>query len=215
MQQPKLPFLETLYHLRTIEQIILYNKIDTVTADEEKEIIDFLEAEYEREVIDYPFLSPKFNPKAALWGAKTLYFSSQLLLHRENKAEQLEDIILPYTASINASAMLSADLCLRFLPQIVQQLQLINFNDSLIGILKQKLQQFHYSAIGFDLDNASIDLQLLFSDKCFKQLYLDRITQYRAIQWTSIPIVKQSILENLGNHKTHFWRELSLDNKLI
>ena len=211
MQQPKQPFLETLYHLRTLEQVILYNKITDIPVAEEKATLDFLEAEYEREAADYPFTAPKFNSAAALWGAKTLYFSAQLLLYREGDINAIQQLVAPFAGSADAAAMLSADVCLRFLPTVLDKLLIIDTEDPLIPIVQKILTQFHYSAIGVDVALEGVEVQPLFKDRCFRQLYLDRVTQRRAIKWLALPLVKQGVLENLGNHKAHFWREATLE----
>ena len=212
MEQPKQPFLETLYHLRTIEQVILYNKMAEITANEATAAADFLESEYEREATGYPFTPPQFNSAAALWGAKTLYNAAQLLLYRDNKPGELGGLLPPFPGTPDASAMLSADVCLRFLPQVVQQLHSIDAEDPLIGLLKQRLVAFHYSAIGFDVDIPYINLQTLFKDDCFRQLYIDRVTERKAAKWAALPAIKEQVLANLGDHKNLFWKEIDLIN---
>jgi len=211
MPQPQKPFLETLYHLRTLEQVILYNKIAAIPAGEEKETLDFLEAEYEREAVNYPFIAPPFNKAAAIWGAKTMYFASQLMLYREDAATQLVIILPVYEGEVNASAQLSADVCLRFLPQILQKLVLIDTEDPLITIVKERLLQFHYSGVGAAIDITGIDVAPLFTNDCFRQLYLNRVIAHKALNFASLPLVKQGVLESLGNHKNVFWKEIAFE----
>ena len=81
MQQPKQPFLETLYKTRTIGQIVLYNERRDIARDEKEAALDFLKSEYERESTDYPYLVPDFDDEAAIWGATTLYYAVQLYLY--------------------------------------------------------------------------------------------------------------------------------------
>jgi hypothetical protein len=114
MNQLCKPFLDTIYHLRTVEHIILHNKPAVIMTSEEQEVIAFLEGEYERESVDYPFTAPVFSPMAALWAAKTVYITAQLFLFRENKAIELQSLLRSYSGPIDASA----DLCLRFLPSL-------------------------------------------------------------------------------------------------
>jgi hypothetical protein len=204
----KLPFLETIYHLRTIEQIILYNKMMAISKEEEKETISFLETEYENEILDYPSKAPEFNAQAAIWGAKTVYFASQLLLYREHKISELDFFLPQYKGVLNASALLSADLCLRFLPQIIIEMKQIDADDLAIPILEKNLEDFHYSAIGFDVFSGTINLEIVFSDESLKQLYLNRVVERKAKKTAAIEEVKRELMAGFGDYKQVFWKEL-------
>lgn len=199
-----LPFLETIYHLRTIEQIILYNKVMQVTAEEENEIIAFLQNEFEREQLNYPFEAPNFNANAALWASKIVYFSAQFLLNRQNTHKDLNAFLPNCKENLTASTFLSADLCLRFLPQIVQEFKSIDTTDVIIPILENHLQTFHYSAIGFPNSYEKINFTL-FENKCFKQLYLNRITIQKDIALSKIPELNKMLQSNFGIYSKRFW----------
>jgi hypothetical protein len=208
MKPTALPFIETLYHLRTIEQVILYNKTMKISDAEAKDAVAFLESEYEREALNYPFSPPIFDANAALWASKTVYFSAQLLLYRENKVSELNKFLPHYTGIINPSAILSADICLRFLPQIRDELKRIDSEDAILPILERNLQQFHYSAVGFDLDVKTNDLKTIFSNDCLKQLYLDRIVARKDYKLAEQPEINACLLANFGDYKKEFWNEL-------
>jgi hypothetical protein len=215
MDSKKLPFLETIYHLRTIEQVILYNKLMVISKKEEQETLDFLETEYEKEQLNYPYTAPSFNPKAAMWACKTVYFSAQLLLYRENKVSELKTILPNYPHVIDASAILSADICLRFLPQVLIELKKIDTEDAIIPILESHLQTFHYSNIGFDYEIEKITLEPVFADKCLKQMYLDRVVERKAIKEAEIPIVNECLLADFGDYKKLFWRALEIKKEKV
>ncbi len=195
--------------MRTIGQIILYNKMAKIPADEDKDVTDFLESEFDRESLDYPFDAPKFNRTAAIWAAKILYSSVQLLLYRDMKPAEMLIVIPPYPGKVDASAMISADLCLRFLPQVIVQLTALDSEDPLIGLLMERLSTFHYSAIGSDIDFTTLDLQCL-ENKCIRQLYIDRIIDLKAENSLQSAELKKGVLESLGDHKNIFWREIEL-----
>lgn len=208
MDTNKLPFLETIYHLRTIEQVILYNKMSTISKEEEEEVILFLETEYENEILDYPCVAPEFNREAAGWGAKTVYFAAQLVLYREHKISELDLFLPKYKDVLSASALLSADLCLRFLPQLIIEMKRIDADDLAIPILEQLLVDFHYSAIGFDVDYETINLDIVFSDDSLKQLYLNRVVERKARKTAAIKEINQELMAGFGAHKQVFWKEL-------
>lgn len=207
MQIPSQPFLETIYHLRTIEKVILYTKLEELSAKEEGDTLDFLESEYEKESLDYPFCAPVFNGYAAIWAAKIIYNSAQLLLHREMEVVDLSSIVPVFPAK-TAADMLAADLCLRFLPQVLENLRIIDPNDKLIIILENILGMFPYSAIGAELENVETDLTLILEDDCLRQLYLDRVMHLKAIKEAENPLIYEWLLAGFGNHKKEFWPEL-------
>ncbi|CAM3886884.1 MULTISPECIES: hypothetical protein [Flavobacterium] len=70
MTDKKIPFLYTIYHLRSIEHAIIYDKKLDISKEEEKEVIELLKDEYEKEKLNYPFQAPVFDEVAALWGSK-------------------------------------------------------------------------------------------------------------------------------------------------
>lgn len=208
MENKEMPFLETIYHLRTIEQIILYNKMTKVSNKEETETILFLETQYENEILEYPGQAPDFHGEAALWGAKIIYFAAQLVLFRDHKIEEL-DIFLPdFKGKINAQVLLSADLCLRFLPQIILELKRIDAEDTVIPILQKHMTDFSYSAIGFDVVSETINLDVVFSDPCLKQLYLNRVVERKDKKFAEAASVKTELLAGFGDYKQVFWNEL-------
>ena len=212
MENKKLPFLETIYHLRTIEQIILYDKVMKISAQEEKETMELLQDEYEKEALDYPFQAPDFDKDSAFWASKIVYFSAQFLLNRENTAKDFNDFIPEFKGELSASAFLSADLCLRFLPQILEELKKIDADDIIIPVLEKHLLTFHYSAIGFDHEVESLDFRF-FKNECFKQLYLNRITDRKDTKLARIPELNTMLLENFGDYQQVFWKNFEIINE--
>jgi MoxR-vWA-beta-propeller ternary system domain bpX4 len=208
MDKTKSSFLDTIYHLRTIEQIILSDKLLTISKEEEKDTISFLEAEYEREILEYPGVAPEFKTDAALWAAKTVYLAAQLLLYREHKITDLEVILADFDGNQDASAVLSADLCLRFLPQIIEEMKRIDPDDLVIPILEKHLYQFHYSSIGFEVDIKKINFDIIASNDCLQQLYIDRIVHRKAIKFTESDFIKKELEIGFGDYKKIFWAQL-------
>lgn len=198
-------FLDTIYHLRTEEQIILYDKLIEIPKQEEADAMLFLETEYEKEALNYPYIAPPFNSKAALWAAKTVYFAAQLFLYREHKLEELKPILPKYDGIIDASAVLSADICLRFLPQIYHEMKLVDADDPVVSIFSDYLHQFHYSMIGTTTN--AIDSTVVFTDDCLKQLYLDRIVERKDNRLAAIPRIKAALLHSFGDYQKVYWKE--------
>lgn len=69
------------------------------------------------------------------------------MLYRKNEEQDIAILLPSFISPISPSAHLSADLVLRFLPDIIKQLKLIDPEDALIGILERQLVQWYYSGV--------------------------------------------------------------------
>jgi hypothetical protein len=206
----KSPFLDTLFLLRKEGTLTIFSDFKTLSEKEEKEAEDFFESDFEKERLD--FLSDKisFNKESAIWAAKVLYHSAQLYLIRKDTAKDIEKLIPQYQGEKNTSAILSADLSLRFLPQLVDALQIADSTDPLVKILENILQQFHYSGIGLDLNLENINWEEELKNKTYRKLYLERIVDKKAYSLAEIPYINQLLIAEFGMYKDIFWRELKI-----
>ncbi len=210
MMENKSPFLDTLFLLRKEGTLTVFSDLKTLSEKEEKEAEDFFESEFEKERLD--FLSDKipFNKEAAIWAAKVLYHSAQLYLIRKDTAKNLEKLIPQYQGEKNTSAILSADLSLRFLPQLLDALQIADSTDPLVKMLENILHQFHYSGIGLDLNLEKINWEEELKNKTYRKLYLERIVEKKAYKLAEIPYINQLLIAEFGMYKDIFWRELKI-----
>lgn len=205
-------FYNTIFHLRQHEEIILYDKVLELLPADEQLVKEFLQIEYEAEVMNYPFTAPGFNAAAALWAAKTTYTFCELILYRDKKAEELPALLPPYAGDMDAGAILSADLCLRFLPGLLVDTRHIDPEDPLYALAEDILQLWHYSGIGYPLKNERVDMALIFGNNCLQQLYTDRVIEKKDMPKAMMPGMEEKIKAALGMHKTLFWKELNLTN---
>ncbi|MGC4104125.1 hypothetical protein [Ferruginibacter sp.] len=205
-------FYNTINHLRINEEIILYDRVLHFLPEDEEMVKDLLKIEYETESTAYPFTAPAYNATAALWAAKTIYTACQLILYRENKEEELPQLLPAYTGDMDAAAMLSADLCLRFLPQVLTTTRHIDPEDALIQLLEKHLLQWHYSAIGHGLEKTITEDDIIFTDNCLQQLYIDRVIQQKDMQLALQPLLQQKIKAAMGIYASLFWKEFKTEN---
>ncbi|WP_452598769.1 hypothetical protein [Pontimicrobium sp. MEBiC01747] len=201
-------FLKTMSSLRQEEHLVIHDDVLKTTKSEDDDVLLFLEQDYENESLNYPFTPPKFNPKAALWASKIVYYSALLLLHRKDTKKDLTILFPNFEGTINVSAILSADLCLRFVPQINFELKRIDAEDPLIPILETILKTWHYSTIHNDCIPPAIDYTTFFKNDCLTQLYLNRIIERKQLQWAEIPYINTLLHNRLGYYKNHFWNTL-------
>lgn len=224
-------FSKTIEHLRHYEEIFLFGNLLSISESEKESVIDLLEIEYKIESVEYPQPAPIFDKNAAFWAAKTVYTAAQLMLYRETEVKDLPSLFPSFESKYNqnnlesetkltASQLLSADLTLRFLPAILINAQLIDPEDELIAILEKELIKFHYSAIGYgfrfekkeEIQETILnsDLELLFSEKTFLQLYADRVLEKKDLNFASIPQIKSQLKSDFGIYANQFWKEFNV-----
>jgi len=208
MTKSPFPLYDTIEGLRINEEILITANISKIDEDDAHETVLMLQKEYDLEKANYPFSPPEFDSKAALWSCKVIYYAAQLLVNRTNTNKKLDDIVPMYAQPIDASAILSVDLCLRFLPYFISEFRYIDPNDPIIERLMKISEQFHYSAIGQDLDLDKLDFEPILQNNCLKQLYLDRIVERKAIHYAKLECIEPLLHQNFGNYKSHFWKEL-------
>ncbi|MDI3319394.1 hypothetical protein [Pinibacter soli] len=203
-------FLKMIQHLRVEEQVMLYGNLFETSSDEE-EVCSFLQTEYQQESLTHPFQSPSFDGAAALWGARLIYNAAQLLLYRQNKPNDLIALFPDFQNEVTPSAIVSADLCLRFLPDVIAPLRLIDGEDQLIGILENHLKIWHFSAVKSELSFDALDFTLILSNPCIKRLYVDRVIEYKKLKLAFHPSLKPLVQASLGMYADVFWNNFKTE----
>nr|WP_315032973.1 hypothetical protein [uncultured Chryseobacterium sp.] len=204
------PFLDTVFLLRKNECITLFSSLQKISLKEEEDAAEYFETEFEKERLE--FLSDQIdcNKSAAVWSAKVLYQSAQLYMIRENTEKDINNLVPGFIGTRDLSSILSADLSLRFLPQIIEALHSVDPEDPVIKKLEEILSQFHYSGIGYDLDLKHVNWKKELEDKTYRKLYLERIVDKRDYKLAEIPLINKWLLAEFGMHKEAFWKELKI-----
>jgi hypothetical protein len=206
------PFLDTLFLLRQEECITIFTDLLEISRKEENDAAEYLETEFEKERLEFLSDTISYDKEAAVWAAKVLYHSVQLHLIRQDTAKDLDTLIPAFKGKRNISAILSADLSLRFLPQIIMVLQQADPEDRLIKLLENILAQFHYSAVGFNLELENIKWEEELKDSTYRKLYLERIVEKKSYQLAEIPYINNLLIAEFGLYKDVFWKELKIMN---
>lgn len=218
-------FLDTIGHLRRHEEMLIYDRFTTITTKAEQAVGEFLQQEYERECLGFPGIAPNFEQGAAIWAARTVFIASQLLLSREKDAQDMVALLPDYKGAMTPGAILSADLCLRCLPDVIGKAKEISPDDPLIQLLEAILWKWHYSGIGhlswpgedrtpiegrtFIGDKTHIDnWESIAGNECLLQLYVDRAIDRQAIALAKEPILRSAIMAAMGDHSAYFWKEV-------
>lgn len=203
-------FLRMVRQLRLYEEVVLYNGVPDIPAHELEEVQQFLLSEYEREGKEYPSGAPAFHADAALWAAVLIYRASQLLLYREQKSVQLNELFPRFDETRNVSVILSADLTLRFLPSVLEKAQEIDPEDALIGILKAIATDWDYSAIGSKVEAPLNDFHLAEKTPLLMKLYIDRVIAVRDKKLAEHPDINRRVRSALGMYTNELWNNFDL-----
>lgn len=202
--------VNTIRHLRQQEEILLFGNLFEIDEPDKQATVAFLKEEYHTEALDYPFHAPEFDAEVALWAAQTVYTAAQILLYRQHNVADLPALLPDFLLDPTPSRVLSADLTLRFLPDMLSQAQYLDPEDAVIPLLETKLIHWHYSGVAAKLPLEKLDFRYIADNACTYQLYTNRIIQYKNITLASHPAFLSPVLASLGNHTDAFWGELSL-----
>lgn len=212
MMENKSPFLDTVFLLRKDESITIFEDIKEISQKEEQDCALYFESEFEKERLEFLSDTIEYDRETAVWAAKVLYHSAQLYLIRKNTAKDLSKLIPDFKGKRSVSALLSADLSLRFLPQILVALQTADSKDPLVPMLEGILRNFHYSAVGFEVNLENINWEEELKDATYRKLYLERIVERKAYSLAEIPHINQLLIAEFGMYKDEFWRDLKITN---
>ncbi|WP_294250681.1 hypothetical protein [uncultured Chryseobacterium sp.] len=202
------PFLDTLFLLRKEECITLFAGIGEISSKEIQEASGYFEAEFGKEKLEFLSDTMPFDAAAAVWAGKVLYHSAQLYLIRKDTFKDLEKLIPEWDGKKDIPAKLSADLSLRFLPQVFSALKEADPEDPLVFLLEGILKQFHYSAIGLDLDLKNVNWEEELEDTTYRKLYLERIVEKKAFSLAEVPFLNRLLMAEFGMYRDVFWKEL-------
>lgn len=198
-------FYDMIAFLFKTGEVALCDKELTITEEDEMKVLKLLELTYQKEATNYPYTAPQFDDDTALWAAKMVYKVSQLLLFRDLEIDKIEEIIYLITKPLTPSSVLSADICLRFLPALMEKYREIDPSDEVIPILNNILMRFQYSDIGRGTNMNDITQSLLKDNKCLNQLFTDRIIKKADIGMALQSGLKENIQASLGMYQKELW----------
>lgn len=205
--------LEMITTLREKEEVVLSSINPLIPSDiEKKELGEYLSFAYLNESTEYPFTPPPFNAEAAIWAAQLVYTVAQFIVNRQTaeKSISLSHITEGDLFTCNPSTVLSTDLCLRFIPDFISQLKLIDERDKRIPLLEAQLKKWHYSGVQYTLPLEELNFELILSNDCLTQLYLNRIIKYKNISLAKHKAFNHLLKANLGIFESDYWNELNL-----
>lgn len=163
--------------VRANGEVLLEQNLAQSSSTDEIELAAFLSNEFDKELLSAPRLELEFNSEAALWATKILYQAAHYVLNRKDEFDKISTAFNLKQNNLTIEEQFSADLMLRYLPDIIRELILIDNEDPLIQLLESQLKKSLYSAMLYfnDLDPARINELELYNGLSI--LVLERIIE--------------------------------------
>lgn len=151
--------------------------------------------------------SPLFDEEAAWWGVRMFVRAAWLYLERGTSAQHLDSLLgEPMPHSDSAAAHFSADLTLRWLPDLYTQARAVSPNDPLLAHLRNLASQAPLSGIGIPWgpDDSEPKRPITIpnavtNDAGIWRLLIDRVIERRDREKLTHPAVSNSVRVALGS----------------
>ncbi|WP_143310291.1 hypothetical protein [Chitinophaga vietnamensis] len=190
-------------------QVAVAHDITPFPPEALQEATAVLHSYYLHDISDMPADPPAFDPEAALWAAIYVFRTTQLIMLKTPAAEQVSTLLLPYPGAITAAAIYSADLCLRYLPDLLSMSKGLAPDDPLLTQLRQTAAAWPYSSTGMQITPAA-HLDIITGNSSLLQAYADRVIATRDISRCNMPAVTAAIVAALGNYQEILWPDFRL-----
>lgn len=162
---------------------------------------------YADDALDLPHQAPDFEPAAALWAAQYLYFTVQLTLVRELDEAVMAERLPDYPHEPTPAALYSADLLLRYLPDLLGLARGLAPGDALVARLQRLAAHWPLSFVGqpgADAPEPAAEARLL-AHPALRQLYVDRIIRTQDRARAARPPLRPLVHAALGAHAARLW----------
>lgn len=147
---------------------------------------------------------PAFDAGSALWAATYLYRAVQLAMLRSAGDDTVNELLTPFTGPETPETIVSADLCLRYLPDLLSLAKGLAPGDILVQRLQETAAQWPFSSVGLSIPITK-DITILLQHTCLRQAYIDRIIATRDAARSNHRQVNEYLTEALGNHSHTLW----------
>lgn len=193
-------------HLVHDGQVTVVDQLIPFTPTELAHAQEALLAYYQEDKLEMPGQAPDFDAAAALWAAGYVYHAAQLTVIREAGIAAIDHWLPPYEAPLTSGSIYSADLCLRYLPDLLSLSKGLPPDDPLVTRLKTTAMQWPFSSTGMNL-SATGNTDLIIACPSLLQMYADRIIATRDAGRCNIAAVEATVNASLGNYASILWPE--------
>lgn len=196
-------FLKNLYE----EGRVVVAERDVVAFGDEdlRDSLHNLHLRYSEDVAEMPALAPPFDAEAALWAAQYFCRAVQLTVHRHLDESMVAQLLTPFPGLLSSGATYSADLVLRYLPDLFRLAKGLSPRDVVVRNLTETAAQWPFSSIGIGCEPLSASLQVVLSNPSLRLAYADRVLKIKDQSRAVHPLVAPLIAEALGAYAEALW----------
>jgi hypothetical protein len=167
-----------------------------------------LRAYHADDALELPHHAPDFDAPAALWAAGVLYHTIQLALVRELDEAAIHEYLPDYPREATPAAVYSADLCLRYLPDLLRLARGLAPADALVSRLLRLARHWPLSFDGPAPPDEAAEARVL-GHPALRQEYVDRLIRRRDRARAEQPRLRPLVLAALGQHAATLWPEFA------
>ena len=165
---------------------------------------ELLTSYHAEDCLDLPHTAPAFEAPAGLWAAQHLYHAAVLAVVCELDEAAIATHLPAYEGALTPAAHYSADLSLRYLPDLLQLARGLAPAAALVARLQHTARQWPLSFVGHEPADAEAEAILL-AHPALRGAYVDRIIgahdRVRAGQPHLAPLVQAA----LGAYSAQLW----------
>ncbi|MBO0358100.1 hypothetical protein J0X19_09110 [Hymenobacter sp. BT186] len=199
---------EFLRALFTTGQATVVGQLDPFTPADLHQATLLLQEAYAEDKLHLPHTAPPFSAEAALWAAQVLYRAVQLTLLRDLDDTAVRASLTHYPNPINPAVVYSADLTLRYLPDLLHLAKGLAPADVLVTRLRELAQHWPFS-FGGPEPAAPQQLEPVLGHPALRAAYADRIIEARNLVRAQQAETAILIREALGHYAAELWPEFN------
>lgn len=150
-----------------------------------------------------PGAAPELDLAAAAWALERVLGACRALVERSLSAKEVEELVcVPLPAPRSAAVLWSADLTLRFLPDLCALARGVARDDPLVTALARLARDWPLSAAGLALggDGAPELPEALRADACLRGLLVDRVLARGSVELEAVPWIAEALGAAVGAH---------------
>jgi len=148
--------------------------------------------------MNLPGVLPALDLPAAYWAACLLMAGCRFLIARDEAPESMGPVLsMPCPSPLNESTVYSADLFLRFLPDLHRMAKRLAADDPLVGLLERVGKEWPLSSVGMD-NTAGGSLESFIRHPGLAQVYADRVIAQRAMDRLDEPGIRRRVRSSYG-----------------
>lgn len=186
-------------------EAVVENELQQFNAADHAHALQVLEKYYAADTQNMPGNAPEFNAPAALWGSATVYYAMQFLLLRNLTAEQVSETLKPFAHSISPAEVYSADMALRYLPDLINAAKGLAPDDPLVARLNEIAIAWPFSSVGVKLNTAVPLSEVIKGSASLQTEYIDRIVAKRDKYRLADNETKLAVTQALGQYSEQLW----------